>query len=94
MGLVGHPIDNTLLFGRVIDPTADDPDTVAIREVNELIHTDDLVEACVLPLADGVTLARRTSGWPAGSRSSPGRRIAPGDDRPACPGSSRTGVCS
>ncbi|MER5704382.1 class I SAM-dependent methyltransferase [Micromonospora sp. NPDC002296] len=55
-------IDNTLFFGRVIDPTADDPDTVAIRDVNELIRTDRRVEACVLPLADGVTLARRTSG--------------------------------
>ena len=55
-------IDNTLFFGRVTDPAADDPDTVAIREVNAIVRTDDRVEACVLPLADGVTLARRTSG--------------------------------
>ncbi|MGP3987793.1 O-methyltransferase [Streptomyces sp. 3N207] len=52
-------LDNTLFFGRVVDPAADDPDTLAIRQVNELIHADDRVETCVLPLADGVTLARR-----------------------------------
>lgn len=54
-------IDNTLFFGRVVDPAADDPDTAAIREVNELVRADDRVDACVLPLADGVTLARRKS---------------------------------
>ena len=55
-------VDNTLFFGRVVDPTADDPDTAAIRAVNELIRTDDRVEACLLPLADGITLARRKAG--------------------------------
>jgi O-methyltransferase len=52
-------IDNTLFFGRVIDPTADDPDTVAIRAVNERVLADDRVDSCVLPLADGLTLARK-----------------------------------
>jgi O-methyltransferase len=52
-------LDNTLLFGRVVDQSADDPDTVAIREVNRLIRDDERVESCVLPLADGITLARR-----------------------------------
>jgi O-methyltransferase len=52
-------IDNTLFFGRVVDPTADDPDTTAIRETNRLVQSDDRVETCVLPLADGITLARR-----------------------------------
>jgi O-methyltransferase len=58
-------IDNTLFFGRVVDPAADDPDTVAIREVNKLVHADDRVEICVLPLADGVTLVRRKPGQPS-----------------------------
>lgn len=52
-------LDNTLFLGRVIDPAADDPDTAGIREVNQLIRTDDRVEICMLPLSDGVTLARR-----------------------------------
>lgn len=55
-------VDNTLFFGRVIDPTADDPDTVAIRELNRRVRADDRVEVCVLPMADGLTLARRTAG--------------------------------
>ncbi|GAA2063095.1 class I SAM-dependent methyltransferase [Streptomyces albiaxialis] len=52
-------LDNTLFFGRVVDPEADDPDTRAIREVNRLVRGDERVEICVLPLADGLTLARK-----------------------------------
>ncbi|MEU3190304.1 class I SAM-dependent methyltransferase [Streptomyces sp. NPDC006992] len=52
-------LDNTLFFGRVVDPAADDPDTDAIREVNELLRSDDRVEPVVLPVADGITLARK-----------------------------------
>ncbi|CAM3406262.1 O-methyltransferase [Kibdelosporangium persicum] len=50
-------LDNTLLSGQVTDPAAQDADTVAIREVNDLIACDDRVEVCVLPMADGITLA-------------------------------------
>ena len=56
-GLVA--IDNTLFLGRVIDPTVQDPDTVAIRELNALLHDDDRVEMCLLVMADGVTLVRK-----------------------------------
>lgn len=58
-------VDNTLFFGRVLDPDADDADTLAIRDVNERIRTDDRVDHCVLPFADGVTLAvrRPAAGW-------------------------------
>lgn len=52
-------LDNTLFLGRVIDPSADDPDTRGIREANRLIRKDPRVDICVLPLSDGVTLARR-----------------------------------
>ncbi|MBO8191109.1 class I SAM-dependent methyltransferase [Streptomyces oryzae] len=55
-------LDNTLFFGRVVDPAADDPDTVAIRQVNELVRSDERVEACLLPVADGMTLARKKAG--------------------------------
>jgi O-methyltransferase len=52
-------IDNTLFFGRVIDPDRQDPETKAIRELNTLLHGDDRVEISLLPMADGITLARK-----------------------------------
>jgi O-methyltransferase len=52
-------IDNTLFFGRVVDPAAQDPDTVAIRELNTLLHDDDRVDISLLVMADGITLARK-----------------------------------
>lgn len=52
-------LDNTLFFGRVADPTADDPDTRAIREVNALIRDDRRVDVSLLTMADGITLARK-----------------------------------
>ncbi|MFI6909913.1 O-methyltransferase [Nonomuraea sp. NPDC050394] len=52
-------IDNTLLFGKVVDGDAQDPDTRAIRELNLLLHADERVEITLLPMADGITLARK-----------------------------------
>jgi len=52
-------IDNVLWSGKVADPTVDDADTVAIRALNEKIHRDTRVSAVLLPLADGLTLARK-----------------------------------
>jgi O-methyltransferase len=49
-------IDNTLFLGKVIDPTAQDADTTAIRQLNSVIHDDDRVEMCLLVMADGITL--------------------------------------
>jgi predicted O-methyltransferase YrrM len=50
-------IDNTLWDGKVADPQVNDPDTVAIRELNKKIHADTRVSLSFLPLADGLTLA-------------------------------------
>ncbi|ACU37184.1 O-methyltransferase [Actinosynnema mirum] len=50
-------VDNTLFFGRVADPSATDPDTTAVRELNALLHADERVDMCLLPIADGITLA-------------------------------------
>ncbi|MEY7972996.1 O-methyltransferase [Saccharomonospora xinjiangensis] len=55
-------LDNTLFFGRVIDPEIQDPDTVALRELNTFIRDDDRVEMALLPSADGITLARKKTG--------------------------------
>lgn len=52
-------IDNTLFGGRVADPHADDPGTVAIRELNALLLADERVDLTVLPMADGITLVRK-----------------------------------
>lgn len=52
-------VDNTLFFGRVVDPGAQDADTVAIREFNTFLHGDERVDVSMLPMADGITLARK-----------------------------------
>ena len=51
-------IDNTLWDGKPADPAVNDPDTLAIRALNEKIHGDDRVSLSFLPFADGLTLAR------------------------------------
>lgn len=50
-------IDNVLWHGKVIDASADDPDTRAIRSFNESLHGDDRVWISMLPISDGLTLA-------------------------------------
>mmetsp|Transcript_4349 Transcript_4349/g.10185 ORF Transcript_4349/g.10185 Transcript_4349/m.10185 type:complete len:229 (-) Transcript_4349:4123-4809(-) len=52
-------IDNVLWSGRVVDPKEQGDDTVALRQVNKLVHEDDRVEHVMLPFADGVTLVRK-----------------------------------
>lgn len=52
-------IDNTLWHGRVIDETAQDDDTVAIRALNAKVHADQRVSSSLVPIGDGVMLARK-----------------------------------
>jgi predicted O-methyltransferase YrrM len=52
-------IDNTLWDGKVADPTVTDPDTLAIRALNQTLHGDKRVALSFLPFADGLTLARK-----------------------------------
>ncbi|MFF4732270.1 O-methyltransferase [Streptomyces mirabilis] len=52
-------IDNTLIFGRVADPAADDPDTEAVRALNASLYDDKRVDLSMLVMADGITLARK-----------------------------------
>ncbi|WP_431947114.1 O-methyltransferase [Actinacidiphila sp. bgisy167] len=49
--------DNTLYHGRVVDPHATG-DTAAIRAFNDRVASDGRVEALLLTVADGLTLAR------------------------------------
>ena len=52
-------IDNTLWSGKVADPEVADADTVALRHFNEVLHRDERVDLSLLPLGDGLTLARK-----------------------------------
>jgi caffeoyl-CoA O-methyltransferase len=50
-------VDNVLWSGRVVDETADDADTLAIRSFNDHVAADRRVLSVMLPVADGLTLA-------------------------------------
>ena len=50
-------IDNTLRDGRVVDPRTEADKVVAA--FNDQVRDDDRVDSVMLPLADGLTLARR-----------------------------------
>lgn len=51
--------DNVLWGGAVADESRQDEDTLAIRRLNDRLATDERVTIAMLPLADGVTLARK-----------------------------------
>ncbi len=53
-------IDNVLWSGKVADKTARDDETKALRALNAKLHDDRRVTICLLPLGDGLTLARKT----------------------------------
>lgn len=52
-------IDNVLWSGRVADLAYQDPSTVALRELNSKLQGDSRVTLSMLPLGDGLTLARK-----------------------------------
>jgi len=51
-------IDNVLWGGSVVR-AAQDADTRALQALNDKIHADERVDVVLLPIGDGVTLARR-----------------------------------
>jgi predicted O-methyltransferase YrrM len=51
-------IDNTLWSGRVALPARDE-DTAALQKLNRKLHADERVDLSLLPIGDGLTLARR-----------------------------------
>ncbi len=52
-------LDNVLWGGQVADPSARDASTTALRLVNERVHDDPRVRHVLLPIADGMTIARK-----------------------------------
>lgn len=51
--------DNTLWHGQVLNEASTDPDTVAIRRLNEKLRDDDRIHLSFLGIGDGVSLALR-----------------------------------
>jgi caffeoyl-CoA O-methyltransferase len=56
-GLVA--IDNVLWDGKVLESAPGDPDTQAIQALNTKLKDDPRVTISLLPLGDGLTLARK-----------------------------------
>jgi len=51
--------DNVLWASRVVDPSDTSENTVAIRALNDFLVTDERVDLVMLPISDGLTLARK-----------------------------------
>lgn len=52
-------MDNVLWGGSVIDDSKNDEDTIAIRQFNNQLLSDSRVDISLIPIADGLTLARK-----------------------------------
>jgi predicted O-methyltransferase YrrM len=52
-------LDNTLWSGAVADPNDREPNAVALRALNEKLHRDERIDLSLLPVGDGLTLARK-----------------------------------
>jgi len=52
-------IDNVLWYGRVADPSVTDNRTQKIRALNDKLSQDDRIDLSLLPIGDGLTLARK-----------------------------------
>ena len=61
--------DNTLWSGRVVDPANDEATTVALRQFNEYLHRDERVDLSLVPVGDGLTLARKREGRRRGAEA-------------------------
>jgi caffeoyl-CoA O-methyltransferase len=53
--------DNVLWSGKVVDRTKQDRETTLLRAYNKLIHDDNRVEELLLPVRDGLMIARKIS---------------------------------
>jgi predicted O-methyltransferase YrrM len=52
-------IDNVLWSGRVADPAFHNRSTRAIRQLNQKLRDDERISLSLLPIGDGLTLARK-----------------------------------
>ena len=52
-------VDNVLWMGAVVNPEAQDPNTVAIRAFNDQVTADPRVDVVMLAISDGLTIVRK-----------------------------------
>ena len=52
-------VDNVLWSGKVADEDDRSEDTVALRAFNARLRDDSRIELCMLPVGDGLTIARK-----------------------------------
>jgi len=52
-------LDNTLQNGKVADPSAQEGNVPIIRALNEKLHADSRIDLGMVPIGDGLTLARK-----------------------------------
>ncbi|SOD89030.1 O-methyltransferase [Caenispirillum bisanense] len=52
-------VDNVLWHGAVVDPAETGASTVALRAFNEAVARDERVDVVLVPIGDGLTLARK-----------------------------------
>jgi caffeoyl-CoA O-methyltransferase len=52
-------IDNVLWAGRIVDMKKTDPDTLALRDLNAALTADERIDLALVPIGDGLTLARK-----------------------------------
>lgn len=52
-------VDNVLRHGAVADPSDTSPGTTAVRAFNRKLHGDERVSLAVVPIGDGLTIARQ-----------------------------------
>jgi caffeoyl-CoA O-methyltransferase len=52
-------LDNTLWSGAVANPNEREPNTAALRALNDKLHRDERIDLSLLPVGDGLTLARK-----------------------------------
>ena len=52
-------VDNTLWSGNIINASADDEQTLALRAFNDAVVADDRVDSALLTIGDGLTMLRK-----------------------------------
>ena len=51
--------DNVLWSGAVADSKDQDKNTIALRELNEMLYKDNRIELSMIPVGDGLTIVRK-----------------------------------
>ena len=52
-------VDNVLWGGQVADSSNHDVDTEALRTFNAALSSDQRIDLCMVPIGDGLTVARK-----------------------------------